>query len=86
MLARYFTTLALLALAALILKNLLSRSQKSVLHRNVALIAKILLAVSLAAALLELAIRKPHDSDYLRHARQKCRTPSQRRAGCTRPV
>ena len=56
MLARYFTTLALLALAALILKNLLSRSQKSVLHRNVALIAKILLAVSLAAALLELAI------------------------------
>ena len=46
-----------LALAALILKNLLSRSQKSVLHRNVALIAKILLAVSLAAALLELAIR-----------------------------
>ena len=57
MLARYCTTLALLALAALILKNLLSRSQKSVLHRNVALIAKILLAVSLAAALLELAIR-----------------------------
>lgn len=57
MLARYFTTLALLALAALILKNLLSRSQKSVLHRNVALIAKILLAVSLATALLELAIR-----------------------------
>ena len=57
MLARYFTTLALLALTALILKNLLSRSQKSVLHRNVALIAKILLAVSLAAALLELAIR-----------------------------
>ena len=57
MLARYFTTLALLALAALILKNLLSRRQKSVLHRNVALIAKILLAVSLATALLELAIR-----------------------------
>lgn len=57
MLARYFTTFALLALAALILKNLLSRSQKSVLHRNVALIAKILLAVSLAAALLELATR-----------------------------
>ena len=57
MLARYFTTLALLALAALILKNLLSRSQKSVLHRNVALIAKILLAVSLATALPELAIR-----------------------------
>ena len=57
MLARYFTTLALLALAALILKILLSRSQKSVLHRNVALIAKILLAVSLATALLELAIR-----------------------------
>ena len=57
MLARYFTTLALLALAALTLKNLLSRSQKSVLHRNVALIAKILLAVSLAAALLELATR-----------------------------
>ena len=57
MLARYFTTLALLALTALILKNLLSRSPKSVLHRNVALIAKILLAVSLAAALLELAIR-----------------------------
>ncbi len=57
MLARYFTTLALLALAALILKNLLSRSQKSVLHRNVALIAKILLAVSLAVALLELATR-----------------------------
>lgn len=57
MLARYFTTLALLALAALILKNLLSRSQKSVLHRNVVLIAKILLAVSLAATLLELAIR-----------------------------
>ena len=57
MLARSFTTLALLALAALILNNLLSRSQKSVLHRNVALIAKILLAVSLATALLELAIR-----------------------------
>lgn len=57
MLARYFTVLAFLLLMALIIRHLLNRRQKKALGELISLTAKVILIVSIIAAIWRLFIQ-----------------------------